>query len=221
MQKSENINELATAMSKFQGEIENVDKDKQGYQGRYSYADISSVLELVRPTLAKHNLTIWQGADIIDNKVVVKTLLAHSSGQWVSSTLSLPLEASKAGMSLAQTVGGTITYGRRYALTAMLGIAQKDDDAQEEKPQQFKPQQQHNKQQTTQTPPQQKGPAVDRVVEIGNIMRLVAETKVDLNRAVKELYHKDSLDALDTLALLNLKGKLEVKAKKLYAEASA
>lgn len=126
MNKSEVINELAASLSKLQGEISDVFKDKKGYG--YNYADLSSILEEARPLLAKHGLSIAQLPASAHDKVVLETLLMHSSGQWVSSTIEMGVERGK-GMSLAQAVGSVITYARRYALAAMLGISQTDDDA--------------------------------------------------------------------------------------------
>ena len=57
--------------------------------------------------------------------VCVTTTLMHSSGQWLRSKVKLPLSKKD-----AQGVGAAITYGRRYGLSAIVGIAQYDDDAQ-------------------------------------------------------------------------------------------
>jgi len=134
MNKSEFIDKLAQALSKLQSEIQNAYKDKSGYG--YKYAELSSILDLSRPVLAKNELAISQLCDNggVDPDVVgVETLLMHSSGQYISSTLYMRVTAAK-GMTSAQAAGSVITYARRYALAAILGIAQTDDDASVQEP---------------------------------------------------------------------------------------
>ena len=126
MNKSENIGALALALSKLQGEIQNLYKDKQGYG--YKYAELSSVLDVTRPLCAKYELSVTQLCGTDTTGVTVETVLLHSSGEWLSSTLSLPLCATK-GMASAQAIGSCISYGRRYSLAALVGIAQTDNDA--------------------------------------------------------------------------------------------
>ncbi len=126
MNKSDTIGQLGLALSKMQGEISDVHKDKQGYG--YKYADLSSVLDIARPLCAKYELSISQLCTNSADQVGVETMLAHSSGEWISSSFLMPVTANK-GMSPAQAAGSVITYARRYALAAILGIAQTDDDA--------------------------------------------------------------------------------------------
>ena len=123
---SENINELATALAAAQGELEDAGRDKKGYG--YSYADLAQVLQLARPVLSKHGLSVVQMPHNSDGGIALTTRLCHTSGQWIEDTLTLPLEVGN-GMSTAQGIGSIITYGRRYSLTAMVGITQEDNDA--------------------------------------------------------------------------------------------
>lgn len=125
MNKSESINELALALSKLQGEVTDAHKGKKGYG--YNYADLGSVLEISRPLLVKHGLAVTQLCGTEGDKITVETVLMHSSGQWISSVLAFASQAAK-GMTAAQAAGSVITYMRRYALTAALGITQTDDD---------------------------------------------------------------------------------------------
>ena len=126
MQMSENLTELGVALSKFQGEVNNVSKDKSGYG--YKYADLAQILDVVRPLLSKHGLSVVQMPGKSESGVTVSTMLLHSSGQWLQSETQLPMDTA-AKMSAAQAAGSVITYARRYALAAALGIAQEDDDA--------------------------------------------------------------------------------------------
>lgn len=140
MNKSDLINELAAALSGFQGEVVDVYKEKKGYG--YNYADLSGVLYIVRPLLKRHNLAVTQLCGEREGKITLETVLMHKSGQWISETLAfdIPDSMTKDGKqknSKAQNAGGIITYMRRYALAAITGIAQTDDDAalpQEEEP---------------------------------------------------------------------------------------
>jgi ERF superfamily len=136
MNKSEHINELAIALSEFQGEIKDVEKDTQGHG--YKYANLSQILEVSRPLVQKYGLAVSQLCGSADEKVSVETLLMHKSGQWISSIIEMKVERSltkegKFKMSLAQEVGCVITYARRYGIAAILGITQVDNDAQVER----------------------------------------------------------------------------------------
>lgn len=137
MNKSETIGKLSLALSKLQGEISDVHKDQKGYG--YMYANLSSVLDICRPLCAKYELAVAQlCCNSIDQLSInpaivgVETVLTHSSGEWISSAFFMPATAGK-GMSSAQAAGSVITYARRYALAAILGITQVDNDAAIEK----------------------------------------------------------------------------------------
>lgn len=124
MNKSDQINELATALAKAQGEIENASKSSQNPHFKSRYADLAEVLNTVRPVFASHGLSVSQCPSYEQGIVSVETVLMHSSGQWMSSVISAPISKLD-----AQSVGSAITYCRRYSLAAVAGIAQEDDDA--------------------------------------------------------------------------------------------
>lgn len=129
--KVENTNQLdklAEALSKAQAQIENAKKDTKAFN--YKYADLAGVLDVVKKPLADNGLSVAQSPDLhqtANNDVVyiLKTTLLHSSGQSINSHTPLILGAKKD----MQELGKAITYARRYALSAMLGVAQEDDDA--------------------------------------------------------------------------------------------
>jgi hypothetical protein len=129
MRKSETIEKLAAALSKLQGKITDVSKDKKGYG--YNYADLSQVLDIARPLLSENGLSVTQLLYSKGERMGVETCLMHESGQWVSSRASMMVERGK-GMSLAQSAGSVVTYLRRYALAALIGICQTDNDARVE-----------------------------------------------------------------------------------------
>lgn len=110
-----------------QGEFGKIPKGKVAKAGSfsYSYADLADVLEQVRPVLAKHGLGVVQDVTNADGAIHLTTELIHVSGE--SRTFGpLTLHAGDS----PQSMGSAITYGRRYALMAALGIAADDDDGQ-------------------------------------------------------------------------------------------
>ncbi len=126
MRQSDNINELAAALSNFQGEVKDISKDSQGYG--YKYADLSAVFEIVRPLLLKHGLSIAQPVGGSDNRIELTTVLMHKSGQHISSAISIPVDITNKKMNALQAAGSTITYMRRYCVCSILGLATTDDD---------------------------------------------------------------------------------------------
>ncbi len=124
MNKSESIKELATALAKFQGEIKNPNNTATNPFFKSKYAPLSDVLNAVRPILSKNGLSVLQSPSGDGEHIIVTTTLIHSSGEWIESP-ELVLKADKA---TAQGAGSAITYARRYAISAILGISSEDDD---------------------------------------------------------------------------------------------
>lgn len=123
MEKSEQINELASALSKAQGAIKGALKDTANPFFKSKYADLSSVWEACREQLAANGLSVAQMPCESETGVMVETVLMHASGQWISNRFTMPVAKQD-----AQAVGSAITYSRRYALAAMVGVAPEDDD---------------------------------------------------------------------------------------------
>ena len=124
--KSNDITELATALAKAQSEIDGARKNTTNDWFKSNYADLHQVIQSSFPQLTKYGLSVIQGSDWINGNIHVTTMLCHSSGQWVKSSVCMPLKDNYN----AQDVGTAVTYGRRYGLSAMVGVAQYDDDAQ-------------------------------------------------------------------------------------------
>jgi hypothetical protein len=123
--QSEQINELAAALSKAQASITGALKDSANPFFKSKYSDLASCWDACRKQLTDNGLSVMQTTDIVADTVVVRTTLAHSSGQWISGIL--PVRAKDES---PQAQGSGITYARRYALAAMVGLAQIDDDAE-------------------------------------------------------------------------------------------
>lgn len=124
MNKTDSIAELAKALAKAQGEIENASKNAANPHFKSKYADLAEVLNTVRPVFSSHGLSVLQMPSFDGGIASVETLLMHTSGEWISNTCSAPVSKND-----AQGVGSAITYLRRYSLAAFAGIAQEDDDA--------------------------------------------------------------------------------------------
>jgi hypothetical protein len=127
---SENINELALALSKAQGEMKGAVKDSNNPFFKSKYADLSSVREACKDELSKNGLSISQimGASE-QGEMYLITMLLHSSGQWIKSML--PIKSANAKDSRVNeyhVLGSAITYLRRYAWSAIIGISTEEDD---------------------------------------------------------------------------------------------
>lgn len=119
------INELATALAKAQGAMENALKDTSNPFFKSKYADLASVWGAARKPLSDNGLSVIQTTNGDTDVVTVITTLFHSSGQWIRGTLRMrPVKNDPQG------VGSCITYARRYALAAMVGVAPEEDDGE-------------------------------------------------------------------------------------------
>jgi len=134
MNKSETTKELALALSKAQAEMPPAELNKVNPFLKNKYADLGSIIKTAKPIIAKHGLSISQLPTSNGDKIGVTTILMHSSGEWIESTMMLPVGEEK-GKSSAQVAGSIISYLRRYALSAVLGMyADEDIDGNGTKP---------------------------------------------------------------------------------------
>lgn len=120
---SPTIGALAAALAKAQGAMGHAIKDRTNPHFKNTYATLASVLDAIRGPLAANGLAVVQHPIATADGAGAVTMLVHSSGEWTSSTLILPLSKRD-----AQGAGSAITYARRYALAAICGIAADDDD---------------------------------------------------------------------------------------------
>lgn len=124
--QSDEIGELMAALSKAQGEFKNAVKDSKNPFFKSNYADLASVKEATQDALTKYNLAVTQTTNVLENGMLVLiTTLGHSSGQW--KTGIYPINPVK---NDPQGIGSAITYGRRYAFTAITGVVADDDDGE-------------------------------------------------------------------------------------------
>lgn len=123
--QSEKINELIAALAKAQGKMDNAKQDKINPFFKSKYADLASIMEACRKVLSEHELAVVQTSCPVDGVNMLITTLAHSSGQWMRALL--PINPVK---NDPQAMGSAMTYMKRYALAAIVGIATEDDDGE-------------------------------------------------------------------------------------------
>lgn len=124
MNSSPEIKDLAAAMAKFQAELKPAIKGNTNPYFKSRYADLQACWDCCREALVKNGLSVVQGSRESNGEIVtVDTRLMHASGQWIESSLTMkPAKADPQG------VGSAVTYARRYALSAILGIVADEDD---------------------------------------------------------------------------------------------
>src|SRR5262249_27704823 len=132
---SESIGTIAAALAKAQAELSNPEKSlvatirstfpREG-ERTFRYAPLSSGLDIVRKSLGKHEIATIQATAIDKDAGLLRltTVLAHSSGEWVSSEWPV---CQITDIASAQRMGAALTYARRYALFTLVGIAGEDD----------------------------------------------------------------------------------------------
>ncbi|MGY3238684.1 hypothetical protein ACVMAJ_005574 [Bradyrhizobium sp. USDA 4448] len=134
-QASEHIGAIAAALAKAQAELTNPEKTMTAQirspflrddDRTFHYASLASGLDIVRKTLSRHEIAIIQTTrtDVTMGTIHLTTLLAHASGEWISS--DWPVCAAK-DVEAPHRMGAALTYARRYALFALVGIAGEDD----------------------------------------------------------------------------------------------
>ena len=125
-EQSPSLGALAAALAKAQGEMSSAKKDALNPHFKSKYADLASVWDACRVALSKNSLSVVQRVSNHSDGVKVRTRLLHSSGEWIEDSLVVPI-----AQRTAQSIGSSITYARRYALAAMVGVAADDDDGNE------------------------------------------------------------------------------------------
>lgn len=117
------IAELATALAKAQGAMDSATKGNINPHFKSRYADLAAVRDAMREPFAANGLSVVQGLRTVQGGIEVETVLFHASGQSIRETLMVPVARMD-----AQGLGSGATYGRRYALMSMIGLASEDDD---------------------------------------------------------------------------------------------
>ena len=124
MKTSNEINELAAAMSIAQGQMGAAYKNSSNPHFKSSFADLASISDVIKQPLSENGLSVVQFPINNEQGVAITTRVMHKSGQWIEE--SFGIKPVKAG---PQEYGSLISYFRRYALAAIFAIPQTDDDA--------------------------------------------------------------------------------------------
>jgi hypothetical protein len=124
MNHSESVAKIAAALAAFQAEVKDPRRDGSNPHFRSKYVQIDGLLDAVRPVLSKNGLSVVQSTGGNGQDISVTTMILHNSGEWIE-TDALVLRAQKVD---PQGAGSAVTYGRRYGLSAALGVAWDDDD---------------------------------------------------------------------------------------------
>jgi hypothetical protein len=132
---SDSIGNISGALAKAQAELSNPEKSLVGTirspfprepDRTFRYAPLSSGLDIVRKSLGRHEIATIQSTEIDTESGLLRltTVLAHSSGEWISSEWPV---CPMSDIVSAQRMGAALTYARRYALFTLVGIAGEDD----------------------------------------------------------------------------------------------
>ena len=124
--RSEEQANLFSALVKAQSTMSGAKKDALNPHFKSKYADLAAVWDAIREPLTSNGLCLLQEPQPCESGVLLETTLAHTSGEWRSSVLYIPVESSRMGN--AQAFGSTLTYARRYGAMSVVGIAPEDDD---------------------------------------------------------------------------------------------
>lgn len=125
--RSDQINELMGALAKAQGEMSAAAKDCNNPFFKSKYADLNSIWMACREPLSKNGLAVTQIMVEVGDNLYLETLLGHSSGQYISSKMPIKIKSDAKNNEL-QVLGSCLTYLRRYALAAIVGVAPDEDD---------------------------------------------------------------------------------------------
>lgn len=126
MEQSQELNELIAALSKAQGEFKAVPKSSRNPHLKNNYATLDDIIATIREPLASNGLSYMQWLSN-DNGPTLVTMLAHKSGQWIRSSAVIDTMSGNRGVNAMQAFGASLTYMKRYALSAMLGISSDED----------------------------------------------------------------------------------------------
>ena len=191
MLQSESVKELNTALAKAQGELFAAKKDSINPHFKSKYADLASVWEACREALSSNGLSVTQmPAEFQNNIMTLVTRISHSSGEWLEQTMTCPV-----GKPDPQGIGSCLTYMRRYALAAVVGVYQDDDDAN-----------------SASYAPKER-PATLTDDELSKIKLLAVATHSDVAK-IAQFYGKKELHEIERLHFNKIVEQLEKKLKK-------
>ena len=120
---SENINDLFAALSKAQSTMKEAVKDGSNPFHKSKYVTLDGIWDACRDSLTSNGLSVIQTVETIDSKMVLCTLLGHTSGQWIRGHMPIVIDKMT-----PQSLGSALTYAKRYSLAALVGVSSNEDD---------------------------------------------------------------------------------------------
>ncbi len=123
LQSSQTLGKLFEALSKAQGKMEPAELDCTNPHYQSKYASLKSIRTAARAPLSENNLSVLQQVFSNENVFFVRTVLGHSSGEWISNTFKILIDKNN-----MQGLGSSVTYARRYGVSALIGIVDTEDD---------------------------------------------------------------------------------------------
>jgi len=123
METSQTIGKISEALAKAQSMMKPAAFDATNPYFKSKYATLASIMETSRFALTTNSIAVIQGTSVDEDRVVVSTMLVHSSGEWIKDSLAI-----KPTKDDPQGIGSAITYARRYSLSALVGIVSDEDD---------------------------------------------------------------------------------------------
>lgn len=186
------LTKLPLALSKAQAKFKVPRKNSKAYN--YKYADLHEVIESVREALAENELAYFHETIQEETKWMVRTTLIHSSGESISTTYPIFMSADQK-QNANQLFGASVTYGRRYSLSLLLGVAaDEDDDTQSVKPEDTKQPKPSGKPGPIKPPPKDEPPIEELPPEAfdqhDDIPDFKDEKKVDRVEAIRLISNK-------------------------------
>lgn len=128
------LKDIGAGLARAQEKIKPAQMNAENPFHKSKYADLASVIKSIKEPLAKEGISIMQSCNIITPGtqpwIECTTTLIHKSGQKLVSTCQVPLRASKGGYYTPQDIGASMTYARRYGVSAAVGVANEDTDGE-------------------------------------------------------------------------------------------
>lgn len=123
---SQSIATIGPIFVKLLSDVKNAVRNKKNDHTKGRYADLEAVIDALDESLSDNAIGVTQSPNYADGLVTTTTTLLHSSLEFISQKMPIPITKND-----AQSVGSGITYGRRYALKSIFGITDTDDDGEE------------------------------------------------------------------------------------------
>lgn len=184
-------NNLLDALAKMQGALDNAPKMSKNPYFNSKYADLATCLSALKKPMSENGLSISQHCTYDGAVIRCLTILGHSSGQMMISTLNVPVVKKD-----AQGIGMAITYARRYALSSIVGLAQADDDGEsavEHDPEEAKETKEVKETNAVKEAEHNISYATEK--QVGMIKSMLAKSTVPIEK-ILERYHAANLESL-------------------------